>query len=115
MIPEKARFAMVEKSQRLSLRRQCELLCILHTNFYYKPKPESRVNLYLMKLMDEQYLKTPFYGFPRMFEYVQNACPTWILNKKRVWRLYKKMGLRSLLPGPHTSKPNPKATFKFPY
>lgn len=39
----------------------------------------------------------------------------WILNPKRVYRLYKKMGLKSLLPGPHTSKSNPKATYKFAY
>lgn len=115
MIPRTQRYEMVEKVSKLSLRKQCELLCIPRTKLYYKPKIEGRVNLYIMRLMDEQYLKTPFYGFPRMYDYVKNACPTWILNPKRVYRLYKKMGLKSLLPGPHTSKPDPKSTYKFPY
>lgn len=106
---------MVNSAEGLSLRRQCELLCIPRTKFYYKPKTEGPVNLHIMRLMDEQYLKTPFYGSPRMFDHVQNACPSWVLNPKRVYRLYKLMGLKSLLPGPHTSKPNPKTTYKFPY
>ena len=115
MIPRRERFQMVDKTLPLSLRRQCDLLCVPRTNLYYKAQIESKVNLYIMRLMDEQYLKTPFYGFPRMLEHVRNACPTWIINSKRVYRLYKKMGLKSLLPGPHTSKPNPKASYKFPY
>lgn len=115
MIPRRERIEMVDKVNKLGVRRQCELLCITRTNFYYKPKPESQINLYIMRLMDEQYLKTPFYGFPRMFDYVSDSCPLWILNPKRVYRLYKKMGLKSLLPGPHTSKPNPTSTYKFPY
>jgi putative transposase len=115
MIPRKERFSMVSNSESLSQRSQCELLCIPRTKLYYKSKSEGQVNLYIMGLMDEKYLKTPFYGFPRMLDYVQKACPTWILNPKRVYRLYKIMGLKSLLPGPHTSKPNPKATYKFPY
>lgn len=115
MIPRKKRYAMVSSTETLSLQSQCEPLCIPRTKFYYKPKIEGQVNLHIMRLMDEQYLKTPFYGFPRMLDYVQNACPTWILNPKRVYRLYKLMGLKSLLPGPHTSKPDPKTTYKFPY
>lgn len=115
MIPRQERYTLVSSIEKLSFRRQSELLCIPRTKLYYKPKPESQMNLHLMRLMDEQYLKTPFYGFPRMFDYVQNACPMWILNTKRVYRLYKIMGLKSLLPGPHTSKPDPKTTYKFPY
>ncbi|NBA84989.1 DDE-type integrase/transposase/recombinase [Emticicia sp. CRIBPO] len=65
--------------------------------------------------MDEQYLRTPFYGFPRMLEDVRRACPMCMINPKRVYRPYKKIGLTSLLPGSHTSKPDPKATYKFPY
>lgn len=115
MIPRSERYAMVESNGNLSLRNQCELLCIPRTTFYYKPKSMGQVNLYIMKLMDEQYLRTPFYGFPRMYDYVVKSCPTWILNPKRVYRLYNIMGLRSLLPGPNTSKPNREAIYKFPY
>lgn len=115
MIPRQDRYTMVSGAEVLSFRRQCELLCIPRTKLYYKPKPESQVNLHIMRLMDEQYIKTPFYGFPRMFDYVQNACSMWVLNPKRVYRLYKTMGLKSLLPGPNTSNPDTKTTYKFPY
>ncbi len=53
MIPRKERFDMVNKKERLSLRKQCELLCIPRTNFYYKSKSETQVNLYIMRLIDE--------------------------------------------------------------
>jgi len=115
MIPRDERYKMFSLHENLSIRKQCELLCISRTKYYYKPQTESLVNLHIMKLMDEQYQKTPFYGFPRMYEFVKRACPTWILNKKRVERLYKKMDLRSVLPGPHTSKTNPESVYKFPY
>jgi len=65
-----------------------------------------------MRLIDEQYLKTPFYGSPRM---------TWWLNQhgrgvnpKRVARLMRVMGLQATMPGPHTSKPHPEHV-KYPY
>lgn len=65
-----------------------------------------------MRLIDEQYLKTPFYGSPRM---------TWWLNQhgrgvnpKRIARLMRVMGLQATMPGPHTSKPHPEHV-KYPY
>ncbi len=68
-----------------------------------------------MRLMDEQYLKTPFYGFPRMFDYVSDSCPLWILTPKQIYRLYKKMGLKYLLRCPYTFKTNPASTYLSPY
>jgi putative transposase len=115
MIPRSDRYAMLNTAEKLSLRGQCELLCIPRTNFYYKPKPMGKINLHIMRLMDEQYLKTPFYGFPRMYDHIVKSCHDLILNRKRVYRLYKLMNLKSLLPGPHTSKSDPKAIYKFPY
>jgi putative transposase len=115
MIPRDVRYTMLKEEDKLSIRKQCELLCITRTKYYYKPQSESLVNLQIMRFMDEQYLRTPFYGFPRMFDAVKKSFPMWILNKKRVERLYNKMGLRSVLPGPNTSKSNPKAVHKFPY
>jgi putative transposase len=115
MIPRDERYKMFSLHENLSIRKQCELLYISRTKYYYKPQTESLINLHIMKLMDEQYQKTPFYGFPRIYEFVKRACPTWILNKKRVEKLYKKMDLRSVLPGPNTSKTNPEAVYKFPY
>lgn len=109
------RYSWLDVNESLSIRKQSELLCITRSRLYYKPKSESLVNLHLMRLIDEQYTRTPFYGVPRMYEYLQSACPRWILNKKRIERLYTKMGLRAVLPGPHTSKSDPKAIYRFPY
>jgi putative transposase len=115
MIPRDVRYTMLKEADKLSIRKQCELLCITRVKYYYKPQSESLVNLRIMRIMDEQYLRTPFYGFPRMFEAVKKSCPMWILNKKRVERLYNKMGLKSVLPGPNTSKSDAEAVYKFPY
>ena len=115
MIPRDVRYTMLVAENKLSIRKQCELLCITRTKYYYKPQPEILINLHIMRIMDEQYLRTPFYGFRRMFENVKKSCPMWILNKKRVERLYNKMGLRSVLPGPNTSKSDTKVVRKFPY
>ena len=51
---------------RLSVRRQCELVGLNRSSVYYQPTCASPENLQLMRLMDEQYLKTPFYGSRRM-------------------------------------------------
>lgn len=73
---------------------------------------ESRENLSLMRLIDAQYLKRPYYGVPRM---------TWWLNEhghavnhKRVARLMRVMGLQATMPGPHTSRPHPEHRI-YPY
>jgi putative transposase len=58
-----------EHSQ-LSIRRQCELVGLNRTTYYYQPVPESAFNLHLMRLIDEQYLRTPFYGVPKMTAYL---------------------------------------------
>jgi putative transposase len=97
----------------VSVSRQCALLQVARSSAYYTPNAsESLENLALMRLIDEQYLKTPFYGVPRM---------TWWLNEqghgvnpKRVARLMRVMGLQATLPGPHTSKPHPQNRI-YPY
>ena len=90
---------------QLSLVRQCELLGISRSGLYYRPAPESEEDLHLMRLMDEQYLKTPFYGSRQMRRHlVRLGHP---VNRKRVRRLMALMGLRAVAPGPHTSTPHP--------
>lgn len=80
---------------------------------YYTPNAtESPENLALMRLIDEQYLKTPFYGSPRMTWWLNQQ--GYRVNPKRVTRLMRVMGLQATLPGPHTSKPHPKH-IKYPY
>ena len=89
-----------EHSQ-LSIRRQCELLGLNRATYYYQPAPESELNLRLMRLIDEQYLKTPFYGWPRMTAYLRRQ--EYAVNHKRVQRLMRKMGLQAIYPKRRTT------------
>jgi len=97
----------------VSISRQCALLDVARSSVYYTAcMGESSENLALMRLIDEEYLKRPFYGVPRM---------TWWLNEeghgvnhKRVARLMRVMGLQATLPGPHTSRPQPEHRI-YPY
>ena len=69
----------------LSIRRQCELIDLSRSTFYYKPATESPKNLLLMRLNDLQHTKTPFYGWPRMTAYLRREGHE--VNPKRVRRL----------------------------
>ena len=98
----------------ISIIRQCELLGIHKSGLYYKPKGESDLNLELMRLMDEHYLEYPFKGARRMHTWLKED-KGYNVSLNRIERLYYNvMGLRSLLPGPHTSKRN-KAHKVYPY
>lgn len=88
----------------LSLRRQCELLGLNRSAWYYEPAPESAENLQLMRLIDEQYTRTPFYGWPRMTVYLRED-KGYVVNHKRVQRLMQIMGLQALYPKPRTTVP----------
>jgi putative transposase len=96
----------------LSIRRQCDLLGLNRSTFYYAPATESEDNLRLMRLIDEQYTKTPFYGWPRMTAHVRRLGLQ--VNHKRVQRLMQTMGLQAIYP-----KPRPSAAAKehtiYPY
>lgn len=85
----------------ISIRRQCELLGLNRATFYYTPATESEWNLRLMRLIDEQYTKTPFYGWPRMTAHVRRLGLQ--VNHKRVQRLMQTMGLQAIYPKPRTS------------
>ena len=89
----------------LSVVRQCELLGLPHSSYYYEPATESTENLHYMRLIDEQYLKTPFYGSRRMSVWLQTQ--GYSINRKRVQRLMRQMGIEGLAPGPSTSRPKP--------
>ena len=91
----------------MSLRRQCELLGVSRSGYYgsLKPRQTSEENEELMKLMDQQYLVTPFYGSRRMTIWLQQQ--GYEVNRKRVMRLMRVMGLEGQAPGPNTSKPHP--------
>jgi len=70
-----------------------------------KPAGETALNLHLMRLIDEQYLKTPFYGYPRMTAQLRRA--GYEVNPKRVARLMQKMGLQALFPKRKTTISGP--------
>ena len=88
-----------------SLRRQCGLLGINRSSLYYPPAGESEENLRLMRLLDEQYTRTPYYGVLRMTAWLRPL--GYEVNPKRVRRLLRTMGLEAVYPKPVTSPPNP--------
>jgi len=97
---------MEPDNDQISIKRQCELLGLVRSMWYYQPKPEDPEDLRLMNLMDEQYLKTPFYGVLKMREWLKREHEI-IVNPKRVRRLLRKMGLMAIYPKRNLSKPAP--------
>jgi len=89
----------------LSVRRQCELIGLNRATYYYEPAKETPLNLTLMRMIDEQYMKTPFYGYPKMTAYLRNQ-GYWV-NPKRIDRLMGVMGLRALVPKKRMTRSNP--------
>jgi putative transposase len=89
---------------QLSLRNQCELLGINRSTLYYQNAPESSENVDLMRLLDEQYTKTPYYGVLRMTAFLRQCGHP--VNPKRVRRLLQIMGLEAIYQKPNLSKPN---------
>ena len=87
------------------MRRQCELVGVNRSSFYYEPAPESPLNLALMRHIDQQYTKTPFFGWPKMTAYLRRK--GYPINHKRIQRLMHKMGLQAIYPKPRTSQPAP--------
>jgi putative transposase len=85
----------------ISIRRQCELVGLNRASFYYTPATESSLNLELMRCIDEQYLKTPFSGWPRMTAHLQRL--GYPVNHKRIQRLMQLMGLQAIFPKRRTT------------
>lgn len=110
------RYHINRKHPQLSLRKQCKILNINRSSYYYEAKMESALNLKLMRLMDEHYLKHPYKGAKRMHIWLTKDLG-YKVNIKRVRRLYTAvMGLQSILPSPNTSKPSKnKDRQVFPY
>jgi len=81
----KKRLWLDREELALSLRRQCHLLGLNWSSLYYQPKGESALNLLLMKELDEQYTRTPFYGVGKMTECLRQLGHP--VNEKRVRRL----------------------------
>ena len=104
---------MIERGHpELSVRRQCELIGLNRSSLYYQPMGESAYNLHLMRLLDEQYTRTPFYGWPRMTAWLRREGHE--INPKRVRRLMALMGLQAIHPKRRTSIPAP-GHKRYPY
>jgi len=84
--------------ERLSIVRQCVLLGLAHSTWYYRPAGESAENLALMRAIDEQYLRTPFYGSRKMADVLG-------INRKRAQRLMRAMGIEAIYPKKRTTWP----------
>ena len=85
----------------LSVRRQCELLGLSRSSLYYEPGGEAAEDLRLMRLIDEQYTARPFYGSRRMTIRLNEQGEG--VNRKRVRRLMRVMGLEAIYPKPRLS------------
>jgi putative transposase len=85
----------------LSARRQCELLGLNRSSLYYEPVPETAENLRLMRRIDEQYTACPFFGSRKMTAWLQRQGEA--VNRKRVQRLMRRMGLEAIYPKPRLS------------
>lgn len=89
----------------MSIVEQCDLLDLPRSSYYYEPAPESAENLALMRMIDEQYLMTPYYGSRRMTDHLVRAGQP--VNRKRIQRLMRMMGLEGVFPGKKTTTRSP--------
>jgi putative transposase len=88
----------------IPISRQCELLSLSRSSFYYRPQPVSDFNLRLMGLIDRQYTKDPSSGVPRMTTWLKRQ--GFKVNRKRIGRLMRNMGLQGVVPKKKLTKPN---------
>ena len=96
---------MIDPLEKPSISRQCHLLDIGRSSFYYKPRRIKPEDLELMRLIDEQYMKTPSYGSRSMVRHFRRQGRK--VNRKRIQRLMRLMGIEAIYPKPHTSRPHP--------
>jgi len=101
-----ARLSLVDRADDdLSIVAQCRLLKVARSTLYWRPPVASDDDLRLMRLIDEQYLTAPFYGSRRMVAVLRRD--GWTVNRKRVRRLMRLMGLEAIYQKPNTSQRHP--------
>jgi putative transposase len=104
---------MVDSANRnLSIVQQCRLLSISRSGWYYESKGEPPLNLSLMRMIDEQFLITPYYGSRQMARHLRRM--GYCISRKRIRRLMRLMGLKAIYQSPRTSVPNPEHVI-YPY
>ncbi len=87
---------MIDREHELSIKRQCQLLALNRSTVYYQTAAVSEEDLALMRRIDEMHLKRPFYGSRRIRDWLQDE--GYEINRKRVQRLMRQMGIRALYP-----------------
>jgi len=93
-----------QRHPELSITRQCKVLQIHRSGLYYKPVGETAFNLKLMRMIDEQHMLRPWYGVPRMTDWLR-LDKGLNVNHKRIERLYRLLGIQAIGPKPNMSKP----------
>jgi len=94
---------MIDPNHCLPITRQCELLELNRSTYYYPTAEVSAEDLELMRRIDEMHLQRPFYGSRRIRDWLQDEGQD--INRKRVQRLMRQMGIMALYPKPRTSRP----------
>jgi putative transposase len=104
----------VKAIEGLSMVRQCELAGVTRSSVYARSRPVmiDKTELQICRLIDEEYTRRPFYGSRRMVVSLKRMGH--IVNRKRVQRLMRQMGLAGMAPGPNTSRPHPEHRI-YPY
>ena len=103
---------MVTRTEPLSIIRQCELLDLPRSTFYHVPEPVSEADLALMKLIDRCHMELPFYGSRRIVDWLGDE--GYLVNRKRVQRLMRTMGIVAVYPKKNLSRAN-QAHRVYPY
>jgi putative transposase len=93
---EQKRKAIEPGHEKIPIYRQCELLGLNRSSIYYKPCGQTQYNEQLMRLLDEQYIRTPFYGIDKMTAWLHRQGH--YVNHKRVRRLMRLIGLEAVYP-----------------
>lgn len=108
------RLGWVAKREAMPVVQQCRLAGVSRATFHahQRPKPVDESDLLISRLLDEQYTRRPFYGSRKMAVFLKGEGHT--VNRKRVQRLMRKMGLAAMAPGPNTSRPHPEHKI-YPY
>ena len=94
---------MDREHPEISIRRQCELLDVNRAGLYYEPVGESEENLLLMRLLDEQYTRMPYYGSRKLTEWLRKE--SFAVNRQRISRLMEVLGIEAVYPKPKLSQP----------
>lgn len=103
---------LIETCPAIPILRQCDLINLARSSFYYQSQRDDLYNEELMRLLDEEYIRHPFRGAPQMTNWLHSIGHP--VNHKRVERLMQNMGIQAVFPKRRTSVPNPEHRI-FPY